>query len=314
MKKIIRVTFNFFYKTLLNNLILHKIENLLIKSSNVDKKNNKPIIFIIGAGRTGSTLLYQSLIQLYDFGYFSNLHCAFYGSAGLVEKIFHPTKYKKKSNFKSKYGRTNSITSPCECGNYWYQFFRKNPPYVDLDDISTKKLDELSNSLNYFSSSFKNPVIIKNLYNSLRLLPIAKALPNSIFIIMKRDEIDTAQSIMVGRKAFFGDYDQWFSLKPPNYDDLLKLPNHMQVVEQIRSIYNQINKNKSIIGKHRFIEIKYEDFCDHTEIELKRLEKFFLDQKLQFSRVDKIPGKFKRKKKIRINKNLYKKIKEYSNK
>jgi len=40
-----------------------------------------PPLFIIGPPRTGSTLLYQLVVQRFDVGYLANRHCRLYGAA-----------------------------------------------------------------------------------------------------------------------------------------------------------------------------------------------------------------------------------------
>ena len=71
-------------------------------------------IFIIGAPRTGSTLLIQSIAKALDVGYLTNLHCKFYGFPSLVEYLLKQTSKKRNFSFYSIHGSTKGFNSPCK--------------------------------------------------------------------------------------------------------------------------------------------------------------------------------------------------------
>ena len=52
------------------------------------KQADYPPIFIIGAPRSGSTLLLQAIIEVFDLGYISNCHCNWYGAPALAGSSF----------------------------------------------------------------------------------------------------------------------------------------------------------------------------------------------------------------------------------
>src|SRR5580692_3262293 len=80
-------------------------------------------IFIVGAPRSGSTLLYQLMTSCFHFGYISNLHCTLYGAPQLVERFMRNSDFHPDSNFRSDTGQTEGMAGPCECNAYWYLFF-----------------------------------------------------------------------------------------------------------------------------------------------------------------------------------------------
>lgn len=278
------------------------------------KKVNYPPIFILGAPRSGSTLLIQAIIEAFDIGYMSNCHCKWYGAPALAERLFHPSRNRGKSLFESFHGSTKGSSAPSECGQFWYRFFRRKPAYISLADISERNLSRFKRSVNAFISSVDKPVVFKNLYAGLRVQPIVKAFPNSLFIIIKRDEIDNAHSILEGRMRTFGNYDRWWSVEPPDIEELKKLPSHQQVVEQIRSIYQLIEADLAIMGVEpgRILRLSYENFCSKTAEGTESLALFFSRNGLSVPHRSRLPDFFPMRREVRIDPGIYQRMVDYS--
>jgi len=224
-----------------------------------------PPIFVVGPPRTGSTLLYQLLVHRFDVGYLSNRHCRLYGAPSLVERRRHPH---PTVEFTSRYGRTRGPDAPSECGEYWYRFFRRSPQYVPLEEMPERQLRRLRASARGLGNAAGRPLVFKNLICALRLEPIAAALPEAVFVHIKRELEPTAVSLLAGRRALFGDYAHWWSSEPPEIDRFRALPAHEQVVEQIRSIDRLIDHGRAKIGEKRFCELSYERLCEDVEAAL----------------------------------------------
>jgi hypothetical protein len=295
------------------NSVLSYIETILLTSN--DNLGKFPPIFIIGPPRSGSTLLYQVLTDYYDVGYLSNIHCRFWGAPSWLEYIFHPLRWRKQSDFTSSYGRTNGLTAPSECGAYWYRFFRKHPQYVPLNEADPKKMKRLRQSLNKLAQSFNRPVLFKNLFCSLRLQPIYKFIPESLFIFIKRDLEENALSLLNGRKSIHGRYDQWLSMEPPAIEKLKNMEPCQQVVEQVNHINSLIKNDSSKIGIDRFIEIEYSDFCNDVHGQLSRINCFLKSHEVKITkRASKIPNQFTEKEEFNISEELIQKVRDYADK
>ena len=278
-------------------------------------KLNYPVIFIIGSPRSGSTLLYQVLSDYYDIGYLSNIHCRFFGFPSLLELFIRPSKYHEFSDYCSHHGRTKNWNNPCECGNFWYRFFPLKPQYISLEDIDEKKIIYLRKTICSLANTFAKPILFKNLICTLRLQAIAKALPEAVFIVLHRNLIDNSHSLLEGRKKTYGSYNTWWSAEPPEINELMKLPPEQQVVEQIRHIYNLIEKDKQTIAPDRFVNIDYEKFCDDTHQVINKLDNFFSFHGFtipQRTALSNIPQKFPRRNFINIDQKLYQRLVEYA--
>lgn len=297
------------------NLGLHFSGTIFTKGNSEDYLLPYPPIFLIGAPRSGSTLLYQVLTDYYDVGYLSNLHCKFYGSPHLVEKISHASiKDHQKQDYSSYHGQTQGWLSPSECGEFWYQFFRRHPPYVTLADVDESKMIFMKNFVGKLADAAQRPILFKNLYCSLRLGPISRYLPESVFIVITRNVLDNAHSILEGRKKALGVYDEWWSVEPPEVERLKLLLPHEQAVEQIYSIYDLISRNSNEIGQEKFLWISYEDLCSDARGTLKQISTFLsrnhikLEQRID---INDLPSSFQKREEVRIDSELYAELVEY---
>ena len=302
------------FYTFANHYILSTFEIFLRKKSH--ESIEYPPIFIIGAPRSGSTLLIQAIVSAFDIGYISNCHCKLYGAPALAEKLFCSTQNRKKSTFESLHGTTKSSEDPSECGKFWYRFFRKNPIYVQASDISPQDLNRFSLSVKSLMSTIGKPFVFKNMYASLRIQPILNAFPNACFIITERDEVDNAHSLLVTRNNVYGNYDQWWSMEPPNIDELINLPATVQVLQQIRSIHKTIMSDLAVMNvpDKQVIRMSYEELCEHPNLCMSKLSEFFAVNNIQVHHVSQLPDYFTRDQSVNVPIALYQELVDNANK
>jgi hypothetical protein len=127
-------------------------------------------------------------------------------------------------------------SAPSECGGFWYRFFRRKPQYVPGEEFDPRQGKKLRAALRALLGAFGRPVLFKNLHCSLRLEPLSAAIPEALFIFIRRDVVDNAHSLLEARREVFGHYAGWWSMEPPQIRTLETLPPEQQVVEQVRSI------------------------------------------------------------------------------
>lgn len=248
-------------------------------------------ILIVGAPRCGSTLLYQLLIRRFDVTYLSNLHCALFGAPSLIE-LLAGRRLEPPADYESLHGRTRGWAGASECGPYWYRFFRKEPQYVPLGEADRSKLERLRASCAALTLAGDRPVVFKNLLCSLRLHPIADALPEALFVIVRRELADHARSLLAARKRARGSHAEWFSAEPPEIDELRALPPHEAVVEQIRCIEALIERDRRAVGRDRFHDVRYEDLCADVASQLAAIVAFTRDHGTLLSPRADVPASF----------------------
>lgn len=246
----------------LNLYLLPGLESIL--STGSLELRGRPPTFIIGPPRCGSTLAIQLLTDALDVGYISNAHAQWFGCPAIAEHVLRWTRVRAPSDFSSDLGVTKGAHGPAECGEWWYRFFPRSPAYVDRRNVDPVSGVAFRRSIVALTRAWARPLIVKNLYASLRIHPIAAAVPEAVFVIIRRDESDIAASLLRARRKVHGREDSWFSVEPPNIDELRHLPPERQVLEQVRSIYAVIERDLRVatVPSQQIVGVSYADLVN----------------------------------------------------
>ena len=260
----------------------------------VDETLPYPPIFVVGAPRSGSTLLYQLLTDRFDVGYLANGHARRPGAPSLVERRRGLVRGRRAElgDYRSSYGGTTGELGASECGPFWYRFFPRRPHYVPADAFSTASGRELRAAIGAFVEACGRPVVYKNLYNTARMEAIAAALPEALFIAIHRDLLANARSLLDGRKHVTGGYDNWWSVEPPGIEHLQQLPAHEQVVEQVRALDALVARVEASIGPERVLHLAYEDLCADPQAQLERIAAFAAAHDCELGDRGEVPASF----------------------
>ena len=202
-------------KTLI--FFLKPVEKSLCQWYQGKSSKNRPI-FIIGAPRTGSTILYQVMTNCWDIGYINNFECSLHETiiaASKLSKIIF--KYKSHNNFTAIHGETNGLNSPSECGAFWYRWFPINRHFVDQGELTSKQQTDMRKVICGLINVKKKPLIFKNMNCGQRIRAFSKIFPDAVFLHCRRDPLFIAQSLLKVRKERYGDYNKWWSIMPKEY-------------------------------------------------------------------------------------------------
>ncbi len=244
------------------------------ESKQIKKYASMPLkhqpVFIIGAPRTGSTILYQTITNQLDVLYIDNLVCHFYRNIffgfWLSNKFFGQ---KAHNCFDSDHGNTNGLHSPSECGAFWYRWLPKERHFIDYDDITDTMVKEIRDEITSVINYFDKPLVFKNLNAGQRIRLLQKCFPNAKFIFVKREPIFTAQSILKAKRKLKIDDNQFWSVMPKNFKDLEKSSAYEQIVSQIYFIEKQIvddfkefKELKLYTINYNEIENRYQEYKD----------------------------------------------------
>ena len=278
--------------------LLSHIENKICNKTGEIGIKKYPPVFIIGAPRSGSTLLYKVLTEKFSLSYISNFTAIFYKIPILATWSARKLAIKaSKGHYNFNYGNIKGMGSPSECGEFWYKWFPKGQyVYVPPGQTSGKILQELRNEIGGTSYISEAPMIFKNLYNSMRIAPIIEAIPEACFIVCRRKLAENALSILQSRINNLNDKNKWWSLPPKEVDILLKLNYAEQVVGQVYYIYKQIEEDKKRFGKIRFLEISYENFCHDVQGTLSKIVVFLSQNNCVIKNKGDVPHSFQIKK------------------
>ena len=247
-----------------NNLFLRYMDQLYCKSLG-NKTCDIPPIFIIGAPRSGTTLVYQVLIKEFDLLYFSNLTNVFYGAPCMSTILFKNKLDHIDDNFSNNYGYIKGLFSPSEAGplnEKWFEYENKQAKYCINSIISKTSL----------------PIVLKNVHNTTRVGNILKLFPNSLIIHVDRKTYFTAQSIILNTKSY-DQIDRFYN----KISDIQTNDYYEKAIETIN--YSKRIKNKlHATNKNNLITINYEEFCENPDNFIINIYYWFLNKNIILNR------------------------------
>lgn len=228
-------------------------------------------IFIIGAPRTGSTILYQALSDYYKVAYIDNLACRLHGAlfTGMIlSRLLFGSR--PHGNFKSRHGDTlqYGLHAPSECGGFWYRWLPKNRHFVDHPDISPSMTIQIRRELSAVINAFGEPLLVKNMNAGQRLRLIQKVFPGAKLIYLRRRHPDIVRSIKAVRVATGTPQGELWSILPRNHAQLAALPEEEMIAGQIVAIEAQIEEDLALFPPDNVVTIRYEDFSEELVLSL----------------------------------------------
>jgi hypothetical protein len=149
----------------------------------------------------------------------------------------------------------------------------------------------------------------------MRIELIRRYVPESLFIVISRDEIENAQSLLAARKKVHGNFDTWWSVPTPSMSKIIREPGEVQVIEQIREIRAVINRDLEMLDRTgcNVLETGYEDLCFEPHRELLRVEEFLrMNGSKVVANLASLPSRFERSENISIPKHVYRNLVDYA--
>ena len=245
--------------------------HLLVEADNVVPST----LFVLGAPRTGSTILYQVLCSRFGLPYIANLtndHFAETPIVGLAIQKALP----EEIAYTSSYGKTQGAFQLSEGSAIMKHWFGGGHPSALVSTTVKDGMQEhFLTTLRAAESLFERPLVIKNGWNCFRIRCLAEALPHARFVWIRRDIAAAAKSDLAARYAIRGTPTAWNSATPANVEELRKLPPAAQVVENQYTFNAAIGTSLRSHAAGRWTQVWYEDFCRDAVGTLDRLAATF---------------------------------------
>ena len=255
----------------------------------------EPPLFLIGAPRSGTTLLYQLCVQRFELAYFpwlSNvLPEAAVTAACLARRLYPPY----RSDFSSRYGRSHGGRAPHEAGQVWHRWFPDSGDtghYTSAGELSDDARDELRQTVAAMNRAFGVPFINKNVLHSVRIRALADVFPKALFVWIRRNSLDAAASILRARRKIGVPSDGWWSVMPKQIDQLRGLSVPEQVSGQVYCVEQIIAEDLNAIGTGRSLEIDYLQMCEAPKTCVTHIEEFVGEHGAALQAKDEVPERF----------------------
>ena len=233
-----------------------------------------PVLFVVGAPRSGTTLLMQWLAATGLFAVPTNLLSRFYGApylGGRIQRLLTDPAFNYKDElgdpaehvvaYESHIGKTKGMLQPNE---FWY-FWRRFIPNVDPEWIPPEQEARIDHigfraGVAAIEAAFDRPFATKGIILQYNLAALKRIFPRALFIHTYRHPFFNIQSLLKARQQYFGEERTWFSVKPKEYPTLKDLDPVAQVAGQV--YYTQVGIEAELAGMpQNALSIAHEDFC-----------------------------------------------------
>lgn len=237
------------------------------------EKPARPVLFIMGCARAGSTILFQSLADSGNFAYPTNVISRFYRDpyfGALIHRLLYDLDHNReifpdearKLEFKSRLGRSQGAAAPHDFGYFWRNYFTFGSTQGQLTGAPTGEQEKaLKSDIAGIEAVFGRPVLMKGMEMNWRIAELRRLFPNSIFLFNHRNILHNAMSILNARRSYVGSEEGWYSYKPDEYERIKHLPAWEQVVAQVWFTERAVRKGLEPIVGTDIIDISYEDMC-----------------------------------------------------
>ncbi len=296
MKRFLRIPNRVLYAILRSLLALLEQEHRKLASS--ERGLAYPSIFIVGTPRSGTTLLYQLMVHHFHLAYFPGIANKFYTSPVFAAKwgLRHCKPY--VSDFTSNYGLIEDPMAPHEAGaiwNRWYPTERVDGyNYTPAGYFDEKTEHIIYQTIAGIEKSFDAPFINKNVKHSVRIESLVKIFPKALFIQIKRNLFDIANSLLIARKQITNDVNAWLSVMPKQVDSLRGKDYLEQICGQVFYVEQNIEEDIALVGRERLYVTHYETLCEDPRHEIDQISTFVKSHRCNLLIKHEIPESFKR--------------------
>ncbi len=166
------------------------------------------------------------------------------------------------NNFKAEHGNTHRFGghAPSECGQFWYRWLPRDRHFVDHDEATERMIQQIREEVLGVSEYLDRPLLFKNLNAGQRLRLINKAFPDAKIIFVRRDPKFVTRSILNARTKVGISANQWWSIMPPNVNDLLPLPEPEMCAAQVYYLERQIEEDINLFPEANVRVVHYNEF------------------------------------------------------
>jgi hypothetical protein len=240
------------------------------------RRPTKPVVLVVGAPRSGTTLTTQWLAASGAFAYPTNLLSRFaaapFFGAMLQRLITDPAldfageltgAGIASRPWQSIFGKTSGLLEPHEFSFFWRRFFPMDQarPLSDAE-LSTVDHRGCAAALADLESVFERPLAAKGIILQYLIDVFVASHPTAIVLRVERDPVATVASLLAARRAVRGSESAWFSVQPPGTKWLETEEPVVQVAGQVRFTSRALDAQLARVPVSRVVQLSYGSFCE----------------------------------------------------
>ncbi len=256
------------------DLILERVERRKLQEA---KASDLPMVFIVGAPRSGTTLLYQTLAHFLPVTYFTNWS-ALFPRAPITASLWADRFLKaKRFDDRSFYGNVAGLAAPNDGFDVWNRWLGADR-YRASQQIDESAKREMKFFFNAWLAAFEKPFINKNNRNTDCVGLLASTFEHAYFIEVRRHPVYVAQSLLLARLRIQGSKEIGWGLR--SVDGAPGKSGVDEVCDQVFNIEMKLRADKQSLAPNRFMEIPYEQFCRDPRSFVQHIAQNFLKKEI----------------------------------
>lgn len=229
-----------------------------------------PQLLIVGAPRSGTTMAYQLIAGLLPVTYFSNFSSLFPRAPLAASKMVRRW-IRRPTDVHSYYGQTAGWMAPNDGFHIWSQWLGEDR-YHAPNSLTLEQKQGMRKFLDAWEMVFGQPLVNKNNRNTDALVLLAETLPRAHFLVIERDPVYVAQSLVIARQQVQGSKRHAWGLDSRDVaasDDPLGYVD--EVCRQVFRIDENLKAQLTALPRERFTCLKYEQLCERPEESLQQV-------------------------------------------
>lgn len=225
--------------------------------------SHQPFLLIVGAPRSGTTLVYQTLARALPVSYPTNLSALFPHAPITAQSAFLRRRVDASQPFdasaipRSFYGQTRGFTNTNDAFHVWDRWLG-GERYRAPDALPSEAIADMRRFFDAWRSRFRHSFINKNNRNTDCIDLLAAALPEARFLVVRRDRAETERSLLVARRVVQGDVRRAWGLRSrdaaPGEDPVAV------VREQLDTIEARLGSQCATVSPARLGEVDFAEF------------------------------------------------------
>ena len=237
-------------------------ERALLRGA-TQQRPDHPAILVVGGPRTGTTFASQLLARYLDVSFFPNATDLCPESPiWATKKLSDPFAPAVRFDPHSFYGITSGLCGINDGFTIWNE-------WLGSDRYHASPMDEKAEAMRKFfanwSAVFGKPLLNKNNRNLDAMEWLAQELPHAVFVVIRREPIDVARSLITAREYIQSDKRFGWGLLSSDDTSGDALGYVDRVAEQLRRIDRRIEEQLSNIDEKRWLVVNYSDYCESPQ-------------------------------------------------
>jgi len=242
------------------NLLLRPLEAL--KVATAPARLRWPPLFVVGAPRTGTTLVGLHLSNSLRFAGFCNA-AKFNPRTPYLstrEALRASTSLTSSASYDNDYGRAEGPLATSDGWHILARFFPSRHTEAGPGDVRHPR--RLVALMGLIEGLFGAPFMLKNNANSMRVKALADLFPDALFVQVRRALPEAATSLLRARQKHGTQLGDWWSAAPPQFRQRGEWNGELeQVVATLWGLEQYVAEELEQLAPGRWLPVDYDEFC-----------------------------------------------------